>query len=145
MIQGVPVRNTKNPNPPKKNKLGIVLGAVAGIWFIFGIISPFQTAKDEAVLKKEIETDAKQDEALQKKRDEIVIKNINAIGKMIADGGGSMQVKDNIIKVRMPSGISEYDAQRMAKVIYDKVGIGIVQIYDDAGLKRAEANMWGVH
>jgi hypothetical protein len=68
---------------------------------------------------------------------------IEAVRKIVTEAGGQIEVSSSTIRVSMPGPIEEYPAQRLAKVIGDRVGPGmVIRVLDDAGIERAKYAPW---
>lgn len=80
----------------------------------------------------------------QRQVDQALLARINAVGNIVAENGGYMNVQGATVRVTVPGGrIDEYSAQRLAKTLGDRIGAGMtIRVYDDVGLERAKYTAW---
>ena len=133
MSQGVPIVNGQNPKP--KSPSCWTVGC--GFWIIILVISMFAIPRDKNgnVVEK---TKTKQEIKLEKVKQAEVNKRFTAINKIITDAGGQMEVSNVTISITLPGAVSEYEAERVAKMVSDRTGtFHVVRVYDNAGLLRA--------
>ena len=133
MSQGVPIVNGQNPKP--KSPSCWTVGC--GFWIIILIFSMFAIPRDKNgnVVEK---TKTKQEIKLEKVKQAEVNKRFTAINKIITDAGGQMEVSNVTISITLPGAVSEYEAERVAKMVSDRTGtFHVVRVYDNAGLLRA--------
>lgn len=68
---------------------------------------------------------------------------LEVVGNIIAESGGRMTVQMSTVRIYLPGAVSEYDAERVAKMAGDRIGIGYtVRVYDNAELQRAQYTAW---
>lgn len=133
MNQGVPVRDVKNPK--SKSPSCWTLGC--GFWIIMFVVTMFSIPRDKngKVVEK---TKTNQEIKLEKAKQAEINKRFTAINKIITDAGGQMEVSNATISITLPGAVSEYEAERVAKMVSDRTGtFHVVRVYDNAGLLRA--------
>ncbi len=131
MNSGVPVRREQNTH--KKNPSCWTIGC--GFWIIIFIATAFLVPRDSN--GKVIEHKKTAEEIQQEKRQKADMeKRLSTIKKICNESGYDMEVNNSTISITVPSAISEYEAQRIAKSISDRTD-HIVRVYDNAGLLRA--------
>lgn len=68
---------------------------------------------------------------------------LEIVGNIIAQNGGRMTVQMSTVRIYLPGAVSEYDAERVAKMAGDRIGLGYtVRVYDNADLQRAQYTPW---
>jgi hypothetical protein len=106
-----------------------------GFWIFVFVVSAFLIPRDSN--GKVIEHKKSVEEIKQEKRQKADMdKRLSTIKKICNESGYDMEVNNSTISITVPSAISEYEAQRIAKSISDRTD-HIVRVYDNAGLLRA--------
>lgn len=120
----------------KKNPSCWTVGC--GFWIVIFIISMFAVPRDNN--GKVVEQTKSPQQIKQEKQQQAEIdKRFSIIKKIISDSGGQMEVSNSTIRITLPGAVSEYEAQRVAKMVSDRTGtFHVVRVYDDAGLLRAK-------
>ena len=120
----------------KKNPSCWTVGC--GFWIVIFIISMFAVPRDNN--GKVVEQTKSPQQIKQEKQQQAEIdKRFSVIKKIISDSGGQMEVSNSTIRITLPGAVSEYEAQRVAKMVSDRTGtFHVVRVYDDAGLLRAK-------
>lgn len=119
----------------KKNPSCWTVGC--GFWIIIFIIAMFAVPRDkDGKVVEQVKTP--QQIKLEKQQQAEIDKRFSIINKIISDSGGQMEVNNSTIRITLPGAVSEYEAQRVAKMVSDRTGTShIVRVYDNAGLLRA--------
>jgi len=109
--------------------------SLIGLWIFGGIVGFIAVPRDKN--GKVIEHKKSAEEIKQEKRQKSDMnKRLSTIKKICKESGYDMEVNNSTISITVPSAISEYEAQRIAKSISDRTD-HIVRVYDNAGLLRA--------
>jgi hypothetical protein len=131
MNSGVPIRTVQS----SRTKTPSCWTVGCGFWIVVFVMSAFLIPRDSN--GKVIEHKKSVEEIKQEKRQKADMdKRISTIKKICKESGYDMEVNNTTISITVPSAISEYEAQRIAKSISDRTD-HIVRVYDNAGLLRA--------
>jgi hypothetical protein len=106
-----------------------------GFWIFMFVIAAFLVPRDsngKVIEHKKTAEEIKQ----EKKQKTDMDKRLSIIKKICQESGYAMEANSTTISITVPSAISEYEAQRIAKSISDRTD-HIVRVYDNAGLLRA--------
>ncbi len=119
----------------KKNPSCWTVGC--GFWIVIFAIAMFSVPRDKNGKVVE-QTKTPQQIKIEKQKQAEVNKRFATIRKIISDSGGQMEVSNATISITLPGAVSEYEAERIAKMVSDRTGtFHVVRVYDNAGLLRA--------
>ena len=131
---GVPIRNAQNV----KSKTPSCWTVGCGFWIVVFVFAMFLVPRDST--GKVIEKQKTAEELKTEKKQQLeTAKRLKAIGDIISASGGTMEVSSSTIRITLPGAVSEYEAQRVAKMVSDRTGtFHVIRVYDNAGLLRAK-------